>query len=390
MQIPRRPRSTSPALAFLLLLAALCPLAAPSQTEGALNAKDQEAVDQAHAYLASQSANGSFRGSVLIGIHGKIAFERSYGLANEEWNIPNTPITKFRIASLTKQFTAASILLLEERGKLSVKDPVSKYIPNLPEPWQPITLHQLLTHTSGIPAPSPDSAADKQFDRTGATPQQLLQDAQSKPLDFPPGSRLAYSNRGYILLGMVIEKVSGQTYADFLHDNIFSPLGMTGSGYDVATALLLHRASGYSLQDGHLANADFVDMSVPFSAGGLYSTVEDLYRWNEALATPGKLLSAKSLAQMFAVYPETSTNGGLNYGYGTVITHRFGKVLYSHGGGVTGFQSSIQRYPHEHICIVILSNLDPAEPGPSDPWKLSDRIASYLFHQPLPTTPATQ
>jgi CubicO group peptidase (beta-lactamase class C family) len=331
------------------------------------------------AYLAQQTAQGTFRGSVLIGIHDDIALEKGYGLANEEWSAANTPATKFRIASLTKQFTAASILLLEERGLLSVHDSIAKYVPDLPVAWQPITLHQLLTHTSGIPNFTEGEHSGSTPNRIGITPRQTLGIVASEPLDFAPGTKLHYSNTGYILLGMVIEKVSGISYADFLEKNIFTPLQMTNSGYDTAAKILSQRAAGYTRDEkGRITNADFIDMNGPFAAGGIYSTVEDMYRWNEALTMPGKLLSADSLRQMFTVYPETSAYGS-NYGYGVVLTHRFGKLLYYHGGGVNGFSSVIQRYPADGLCIVILENVDPSEP-----WNIADHIAAELFHQPPP------
>jgi CubicO group peptidase (beta-lactamase class C family) len=367
---------TGPTLQLLLVFAALC-----SVTTRAQDAKIQEAIQQADAYLNSQSAGGSFRGSALIGVNGKILFEKGYGFADEEWKTRNDPATKFRIASMTKQFTAACILLLQERGRLLVQEPVSKYVSDLPQAWQPITIHELLTHTSGISNYPIEPRVEKEMNRIGATPRELLEVVTAKPLEFKPGTKMKYTNTGYVLLGMIIEKVSGKSYADFLRENIFEPLGMKDSGYDVASVILDKRASGYFIKDGHVTNADFIDMSVPFAAGGIYSTVEDLYRWNEALAAPGKLLTTQSLAQMFAVYSETTAYGGQNYGYGVVITHRFGKLLYYHGGGVMGFESSIQRYPGERLCIVVLSNLDPSEP-----WKASDRMASYLFGQPLPAT----
>jgi CubicO group peptidase (beta-lactamase class C family) len=179
---------------------------------------------------------------------------------------------------------------------------------------------------------------------------------------------------------MLIEKLSGHSYADFLKSNIFKPLEMQSSGYDRETEILEGRASGYEIKDGHLANADFIDMSTPFSAGGIYSTVEDMYQWNEALATPGKLLSANSLKQMFTEYPE-ATHQGQHYGYGVVLSRqKFGKLLYYHGGGVEGFSSSVQRYPEERLCIVVLSNLATFKP-----WDLGDHIAADIFHLPLPT-----
>jgi CubicO group peptidase (beta-lactamase class C family) len=327
-------------------------------------------------YIRSEAAAHFFRGAVLVGIDGKIVFENAYGLGDEEWSASNTIHTKFRIASLSKQFTAACILLLQERGRLNVRDPISRYLSGLPEAWQPITIHQLLTHTSGIPNDtSPENAG---IDRTGATPQQLIGLVADKPLDFKPGTNWNYSNTGYILLGTIVENISGQSYADFLQTNIFAPLGMRDSGYDRAKDVLKERASGYEITDGHIANADFIDMSVPFSAGGIYSTVEDLFRWNEALTENGNLLSADSLKQMFTEFPE-ATHEGQHYGYGVVISRlKFGKLLYYHGGGVKGFSSSLQRYPNDRVCIVVLSNLDSYRP-----WELGDHIASDLFNQPL-------
>ena len=267
--------------------------------------------------------------------------------------------------------------MLQERGQLSVHDPISKYVPDLPSAWQPITLHQLLTHTSGIPNFTEKPQGDSTLNRIGVTPRQTLGLVAAEPLDFAPGTKLHYSNTGYILLGMVIEKVSGISYADFLQKNIFTPLGMTNSGYDTATKILPQRASGYMLDDkGHITNADFIDMNGPFAAGGIYSTVEDMYRWNDALTSPAKLLTANSLGQMFAIYPETTAYGGQNYGYGVVLAHKFGKLLYYHGGGVDGFDSAIQRYPADRLCLVILENLDPTHP-----WNIADHIGAELFHQ---------
>jgi CubicO group peptidase (beta-lactamase class C family) len=333
------------------------------------------------AYISSETATHFFRGAVLVGIDGKIAFEKAYGLGDEEWGAPNTVHTKFRIASLGKQFTATCILLLQERGRMSVHDPISRYLPGLPAAWHAITIHQLLTHTSGIPNYTSSPEIGK-LDRTGATPQQMVALVQDKPLDFGPGTNWSYSNTGYILLGMIVEKVSGQSYADFLKNNIFAPLGMSDSGYDTARNILKERASGYDMIDGHLANADFIDMSIPFSAGGIYSTVEDMYRWNEALAENRRLLAQDSLKQMFAEYPE-AVHEGQHYGYGVVISRlKLGKLLYHHGGGVEGFSSSIQRYPNERVCIVILSNLATYKP-----WELGEHIASDLFSRPFSGTP---
>jgi len=327
------------------------------------------------AYIRSETANHSFRGAVLVGIDGKIAFEKAYGIGDEEWGASNTARTKFRIGSLSKQFTAACILLLQERGRLNAHDHISRYLSGLPAGWQAISIHQLLTHTSGIPnyTSTPEFARIK---RTGATPQEMIELVSEKPLDFHPGTNWSYSNTGYILLGMIIERTSGLAYNDFLKKNVLDPLGMTNSGYDRATEIIKERASGYQEEHGRLENADFIDMSVPYAAGDIYSTVEDLYRWNEALAEDGKLLSAESRKQMFTEYAEAA-HEGQHYGYGVVISRlKFGRLLYYHGGGVEGFSSSIQRYPKDRVCIVVLSNFDSYKP-----WELGDHLASDLFEQ---------
>ena len=353
----------------------LCGVISAASTFGRVDRR--KSLDREDAYIRSEVATHSFRGAVLVGIDGKIAFEKAYGLGDEEWGADNTVHTKFRIASLTKQFTAACILLLQERGRLNVHDPMSRYLSGLPVAWQAITVHQLLTHTSGIPN-STESSENTKSDHTATSPQRIIRPAVEKPLDFPPGTNWNYSNPGYVLLGMIIEKISGQSYADFLKTNIFEPLGMKNSGYDRARDILKERASGYQIIDGHIANADLFDMNLPFSAGGIYSTVEDMFRWNEALAESGRLLSADSLKQMFTEYPE-ATHEGQHYGYGVVISRlKFGRLLYYHGGGVEGFSSSIQRYPNDRVCIVVLSNLDSYKP-----WELGDHIASDLFGLPL-------
>jgi CubicO group peptidase (beta-lactamase class C family) len=373
--MPFRARSARLTFYALAILSFTCPYSYSQPPDG------KQVFAREDAYIAEEMITHHFRGAVLVEMDGKIVFEKAYGPADEEWDVSNTPKTKFRIASLTKQFTAACILILQERGLLHVQDVASKYLPEMPAAWKAVTIHQLLTHTAGIPnADHSGQQSVKMGDRIAATPQEMIAGVASKPLDFNPGTKWNYSNTGYILLGMLIEKLSAKSYADFLKSNIFDPLGMTDSGYDRASEILKARASGYDISNGHLANADFIDMSLPFSAGGIYSTVEDMFRWNEALAHPGKLLNADSLKQMFTEYPE-ATHEGQHYGYGVVISRqKFGRLLYYHGGGVNGFSSVIQRYPEERLCIVVLSNLETYKP-----WELGDHIAADVFHLPMPT-----
>ncbi len=231
-----------------------------------------------------------FMGSVLVSRNGQILLDKGYGYANLEWLVPNSPQAKFRLGSITKQFTAASILLLEERGKLKTDDLVKKYMPDAPPAWDKITIYNLLTHTSGIPnfTSFPDYHSSE---ATPTTPEKLVARFRDKPLDFAPGEKWSYSNSGYVLLGYLLEKITGESYKNFVQQNIFGPLGMSDSGYDSNSAVILHRAYGYSPGPNGPEDAGYIDMSVPFSAGSLYSTTHDLLRWEQGLFG-GKVLSA--------------------------------------------------------------------------------------------------
>lgn len=239
----------------------------------AVSAAAQDAAVARMDQVIQSYAPPRFMGTVLVARGDTIVLSKAYGAANLEWNIPNTTATKFRLGSLTKQFTAASILLLEERGKLKVDEPVKTYLPDAPAAWDKITIFNLLTHSSGIPnfTSFPDYAATEPF----ATPvDKIVARFRDKPLDFAPGEKMSYSNSGYVLLGYLIERITGGSYATFVQDNIFKPLGMKDSGYDSNSTVILHRASGYSPSPAGPVNAGFIHMSIPHAAGGLYSTTE--------------------------------------------------------------------------------------------------------------------
>src|SRR5256885_235440 len=270
-------------------------------------------VSRMDRIIQSHVDSKQFMGAVLVAQDGKVLLDKGYGSANLEWDIPDSPHTKFRLGSLTKQFTAAAILVLEERGKLRTDDLVTKYLPDAPTGWAKITIANLLTHTSGIPnfTSFPDYSASE---ATPTTPEQLVARFRDKPLNFQPGEKWEYSNSGYVLLGYLLEKISGQRYQDFVRDNLFTPLGMTESGYDSHAAIILHRASGYTPGANGPVNAGYIDMSIPFSAGALYSTTEDLLRWEQGLFG-GKVLSAASLKKMTTPFKS-------GYAFGLVV--RFG------------------------------------------------------------------
>jgi len=298
-------------------------------------------------YMSTAVKRSRFSGSILVARDGKVLVNRGYGMANLEDEVSNTARTKFLLGSLTKQFTAVAVLMLQERGALSLQDPVCNYLPQCPAGWGPITIHHLLTHTSGIQ--NSDYTEPIKLPMSAANTVERLKD---KPLEFAAGRLFRYSNSNYILLGYIIEKVSGRPYDAFLQENIFSPLQMTDTGYDYPRRVLKHRAAGYSSRGDTTVNAQYIDMSIPYSAGGLYSTVEDLYRWDQVLYTE-KLLSKKSLAMMF-----TPLKG--NYGYGWYIAEQGGHRFISHSGWIDGFAASFGRYPDDRVTVIILSNIDSA------------------------------
>ncbi|HKV04107.1 MAG TPA: serine hydrolase [Candidatus Acidoferrales bacterium] len=344
-------------LSPLLLLMATIGLAAPAvagsrgQAEAAAFAPPD--VARMEQVIQSYVSNGQFMGAVLVARGSDIVLDKGYGFANLEWKVPNSPSTRFRLGSVTKQFTAACILLLEERGKLSVSDPVKKYMPDAPAAWEKITIFNLLTHTSGIPnfTGFPDYASTEPF---AATPAQLVARFRDKPLDFQPGEKWSYSNSGYVLLGYLIEKISGQTYEKFVQENIFMPLGMKDSGYDSNSAVIPRRASGYSPGPHGPVNAGFINMTIPFSAGGLYSTTGDLLLWEQGLFG-GKLLSAASLAKMTTPFKN-------DYAFGLGVRTVSGHEVIDHGGGIEGFDTHLAYYPDDKMTVVVLGNLNGQAP----------------------------
>jgi CubicO group peptidase (beta-lactamase class C family) len=304
--------------------------------------------------VQSYVANKQFMGSVLVARGDQVLFSKGYGSANLEWGIPDTPATKFRLGSVTKQFTAASILLLEERGKLKVEDPVKKYLPDAPAAWDKMTIFNVLTHTAGIPnfTSFPEYTKLEPF---ATTPEKLVALFRDKPLDFEPSERWNYSNSGYVLLGYLIEKISGESYEKFVQENIFTPLGMKDSGYDSNSAVIARRAAGYSPTPNGPVNAGFVHMSIPFAAGALYSTTEDLLRWEQGLFG-GKLLSAASLQKMTTPFKN-------DYAFGLQVHTANGHKVIDHSGGIEGFNTMLAYYPDDKLTVVALANLAPSQPG---------------------------
>ena len=306
-------------------------------------------VSRMEQVVQSYVADKKFMGAILLAQKEQIVLDKGYGYANLEWKIPNSPTTKFRIASLTKQFTAVAILLLEEQGKLKITDFIKKYMADAPSDWNKVTLFHLLNHTSGIPnyTSFPDFAA---FTTSTKTPEQQINFFRNKPLNFQPGSNFEYNNSGYVLLGYLIEKISGQSYQDFVLNNIFKILEMNDSGYDSHSEIILHRASGYMVSTNGIRNADFLDMSIPYSAGSLYSTTHDLLRWEQSLFG-GKILSAESLKKMMVPFKN-------DYAFGVRIYSLNEHKIISHAGGTSGFNTKLIYSPDDKLTVIVLANLN--------------------------------
>ena len=304
--------------------------------------------------IQSYTANQQFMGSVLVAKGTNVLLSKGYGSANLEWDVPNSPSTKFRLGSVTKQFTAASILLLQERGKLNVQDPVKKYMSDAPAAWDKVTIYNLLTHTSGIPSFTgfPEYPKWEPFATTAAEAVARFRD---KPLEFTPGEKWSYSNSGYLLLGYLIEKITGDSYEKFVRENIFVPLGMHDSGYDSNSAVIAHRAAGYTREKEVLQNAGFINMTIPHAAGALYSTTEDLLKWEQGLFG-GKLLSAASLETMTTPFKS-------DYACGLFVQTKNGRKVIDHGGGIEGFNTELMYYPDDKVTVVVLANVNGSAPG---------------------------
>jgi CubicO group peptidase (beta-lactamase class C family) len=322
-------------------LAALAFIALGAASHGADVSARMDEIVQKHA------AADQFTGAVLVAKRGATVFDRAYGLANVEWDIPNSPTTHFRIGSITKQFTAVTLLLLEERGKLKLSDPVSAHLPDAPAAWSKITLHHLLTHTSGIP----NVTNDPEFILWKLQPTTVLQMVgrfRDLPLDFPTGDRHVYSNSNYIVLGLIVETITGQKFGEFLIENILNPLGLNNTGFDSNLRLLPRRASGYIRRGDQLLNAPYSDMSVPHAAGAMYSTTHDLWHWAEAIFGD-KLLTPASRAKLLSPARD-------NYALGVRVTVFQGRKIIEHGGNISGFSSFLRHYPEQGVTVVALAN----------------------------------
>ena len=306
-------------------------------------------------FVALYSDYGLFTGTVLVSEHDRVIFKKGYGLANREWNLPNTPDVKFRLGSITKQFTSMLVMQQVAKGTIQLDGHIPDYLPYYrKDTGGKVTIHHLLNHTSGIPSYTDNPKFFPEESRNPYKPDEFVKKFCSGDLEFDPGSKWHYDNSGYFLLGAILEHVTGKSYEALLKENILDPLGMKDTGYDHFGEILPKRATGYQAGLGEVDNAPYLDMSLPYAAGSLYSSVEDMYKWDQALYTD-KLVPAALKEKIF-------TPGLQHYGYGwgidTVATDQpgGGQTMIQHNGGINGFNTLEQRLVGAHDLILLFNN----------------------------------
>jgi CubicO group peptidase (beta-lactamase class C family) len=314
--------------------------------------------------------NKRFMGSVLVVRDDRMLFSQSYGFGNIASNTPNTAATRYPIASPTKQFTAAAILLLETEGMLKLDAPIKTYWPDAPAAWGKVTLFHLLSHTSGIPDVT-ESTEYSQWVRAGTPAKDILEYFRDKPLKFEPGSQYRYSNVGYILISFLIERISGETYGGFLRDRIFTPLGMNDSGVDSTTTAVARHATGYASRAGDLVTASPMNMSFLSGAGDLYSTTGDMRLWFQGLFG-GRLLPPEAVRRMTTPVKEPWALGV------AVLTADVGTekdlTIVTHDGNVYGFSSGFAYFIEDRVMVIVLANVEGDVPA-----KLKEQLAEVVF-----------
>ena len=313
-----------------------------------------------------------FSGSVLVAKGENVLLSKGYGMADYEEEIPNTPDMVFPIGSITKQFTAAAIMQLQEEGLLDVTAPIGEYLPDYPN-GEEITVHHLLTHTSGIP--DFFLFLDPEALESQLPVDKVMELFWDEPLDFTPGERFSYSNSGYVLLGKLIEELSGKTYEQFLSENIFQPIGMADTAYDRPGASSAGRAKGY---EKDLTPAQPVDITTGHGSGALASTIGDLYLWSRALTT-GRLHSQDSLDKIFTPYVETVPYDIFDYGYGWYIDTSARPPYVAHGGGFPGYLAIIRIYKDDVVVIMLGNTWIPQPRDIPKMWTASGVLASIAL-----------
>jgi len=312
--------------------------------------------------------------SIAVVKNGEIVKAKGYGLANVELGVPATPETIYQSGSVGKQFIATLVMMLVEQGKMGLDDPISKYIPDTPDMWKPITIRHLLRHTSGI--------SNKFYEqinlRQDYTEDDLVKKIAVAPLDFQPGQSWIYSNAGYVMLGILVHKATGKFYGDLLREKIFSPLGMAMARIINEADIVMNRAAGYHLVNGELKNQEWVSPTFNSTAdGSLYFSILDMVKWDTALNSE-RLLRRASLEQMWT--PVKTSDGQVKpYGFGWAIVDANGHRLIEHGGAWQGFKAHIARYIDDRLSVIVLANLANADPG-----RIAHTIAGFYVPEVAP------
>jgi CubicO group peptidase (beta-lactamase class C family) len=324
---------------------------------GASAATAEDRAERIDAYLSQYHALNQFDGSVLVADEKGVLFKKGYGMAQREWSAANAPDTKFRIGSVTKQFTATLVMQLVQEGKLSLDAKLSDLLPYYrKDTGEKVTLRQLLNHTSGIPSFTENPAYEEIRGGNRYGVEEVVKRYCSGDLQFEPGSQFRYNNSGYYILGAILEHLTGKSYGQLLSERITAPLKMANTACDSSREVISNRASGYRRFPGGVRNCPYVDMSVPFAAGAMLSTVEDLYLWDRALYTE-RVLSEKSKQAMF-------TPGHGDYGFGWSVRkqpvgpQKAERTVISHSGGIEGFTAHIRRIPDEKLAVILLDNCE--------------------------------
>ena len=328
----------------------------------------QEPATAVDAFIKAEMEKQKIPGvSLAVVRDGKPLIVKGYGFANLEHQVPVKPETIFQSGSVGKQFTAMAVMMLVEEGKIGLDDKISKYLGEVPEAWSNVTIRHLLTHTGGL------TDYPREFDfRKDYTEDDLLKQAKQVPTAFAPGEKWEYSNLGFVTLGIIVHKVSGKFYGDFLKERVFTPLGMTTARVISEADIVPNRAAGYVLRQGEVKNQDWVSPSLNTTAdGALYLTVLDMMKWDEAL-TSGKLISIAGYESMWA--PVKLNDGRTHpYGFGWGVRTVNGKRVIEHGGAWQGFKAHISRYPDNRLTVIVFANLAQANQG-----KLSNGVAAVI------------
>lgn len=310
--------------------------------------------------LSEQNFESSPGFVALVAKNDQVIYRKAFGYANLELDVKLQPDHIFRIGSITKQFTAAAILKLEEEGKLSLQDDITKFIEDYPTHGHTITIEHLLTHTSGIKSYTSMTEWDAEMRKKDFTPVEMIDFFKKEPMDFAPGEEFLYNNSAYFLLGYIIEKASGKTYDEYLNDTFFVPLGMGNSSYENTSRVIKNRAAGYMKKNGEFVNAEFLSMTQPYAAGSLLSTVDDLFTWYTAVMNDNVI----SKENRVKAHTSFKLNNGkpTGYGYGWFLGNIQGSPLIEHGGGINGYLTASLWLPDEKVFVAVFSNCNAMPP----------------------------